>query len=114
MLKYCAMPSCSFVICFFREGMCIQSNNYLFGITVKLNILKHRRRKWGRRGRARGPNILAVLGPRFLNTRVVCFITQTQKMANRVYSLFRIKEHCTWNTLTLISNAPIFNLTLYD
>jgi len=27
---------------------------------------------------------VAILGPRFLNMRVVCFITQTQKIANRV------------------------------
>jgi len=28
--------------------------------------------------------LVAVLGPRFLNTQVVCFITQTQKIAYRV------------------------------
>jgi len=28
--------------------------------------------------------LYAVLGPQFLNTRVVCFITKTQKIAHRV------------------------------
>jgi len=59
-----------------------------------LDMRTHRRRKWGRRGRARGPNILARCrfgAAGFFDRRVVCFITQTQIIAYPVVHVSRFQ-----------------------